>query len=134
MDGGRLPDDHPWAIVARGGAVALTLAVIAASVGPVQWLPRLLYSNNLEHFAAFYVLALAFAAARYRTSLRRVLVDIAGLATALEVARWLLPGPRMGNFNHWIADLGGILAFGAPVVVVAFRRGFRHAAPLDRDA
>src|SRR5258708_2175792 len=105
MDGGRLPDDHPWAIAARAGAVALAAAVTVASIGPAKWLPRLFYSNNLEHFAAFYVLALALSAARYRTPLRTVMRDVAGLATALEAARWLLPGPRVGNFNHWMADL-----------------------------
>lgn len=128
-----LNDDHALAITARAAAVACALAVIVASLGPSNWLPRLLYSNNLEHFAAFYVVALILYAARYRTSLMRVLGDAALLATVLEAAKWVLPGPRPANFQHWIADLGGILAAAAPVMATLFRRQFREDSPENID-
>jgi hypothetical protein len=104
--------------------VTFIAAVTLASLGPSAWLPRLLYSNNLEHFAAFYLVALAFCAARYRAPVLRVLRDTALLATLLEAVRWLLPGPRKGNFDHWVADLGGILAVAAPLIVTGFRQAF----------
>ena len=125
----QFPDDHILAIGIRTAAVLGVCALAVASVGPSSWLPKPLYSTNLEHFAAFYLLALAFAAARYRTSLTVILRDTGVLATALEAARWLLPGPRQGNFDHWMADLGGVLATGAPLFVAAFRRKFRYGAP-----
>ncbi len=128
MEDGRLPDDHIVAIGARITTVVIAVALAVASLCPPAWLPRLLYSNNLEHFAAFYILALTLSAARYRTRLVVIMRDAALLATALEAARWLLPGPRQGNINHWIADLGGVLAAAAPLVVSAFRRSFRYCA------
>lgn len=126
----RLAENHALAIGARAAAVLCALAIVAASLGPTTWLPRLLYSNNLEHFAAFYVVALIFYAARYRSSLGRVLRDVALLASVLEAARWVLPGPRPANFQHWIADLGGILAAAAPVLVTSFRNQFPKKPPL----
>jgi hypothetical protein len=124
MDKVLLADNHPLAITARAAAIACGVVIIVASLGPSSWLPHLLYSNNLEHFAAFYVVALAFSAARYRTPLVWVVRDVALLATVLEAAKWILPGPRKANFEHWIADLGGILALAAPMVIASFRRSF----------
>ena len=126
MEEGRLPDDHIVAIGARIATVAVAIALTVASFCPPTWLPRLLYSNNLEHFAAFYILALTLAAARYRSRMTVIMRDAALLATALEAARWILPGPRQGNIDHWMADLGGILAAAAPFVVAGFRRSFRY--------
>ncbi len=123
-----LADDHGLAIAARAAAVVCALAIVVASLGPSTWLPHLLYSNNLEHFAAFYVVALVFYGARYRTPLGRVLRDVALLASVLEAAKWMLPGPRPANFQHWIADLGGILAAAAPILATSFRRQFREAS------
>lgn len=124
MDNIRPADDHPLAIGARAAAVACAFAIAIASLGPSGWLPRLLYSNNMEHFAAFYVVTLAFCGARYRTSVAWVLRDLIILATVLEAVKWVLPGPRPANFQHWIADLGGSLAAVAPMVVADFRRRF----------
>ena len=124
MDKANLSDSHAFAISARAAALVCALAIVVASLGPSTWLPHLLYSNNLEHFAAFYVVALAFSAARYRAPLVRVLRDVAFLATALEAAKWVLPGPRKANFDHWIADIGGILALAAPMIVASFRNSF----------
>jgi len=122
-------DDNVLAIAARAVAVVCAIAVTFASLGPANWLPRLLYSNNLEHFAAFYVVALAFYAARYRAPLLRVLRDAAVFATLLEAAKLVTPGPRPASFDHWIADLGGILAASAPLLVGAFRRAFARRDP-----
>jgi len=133
MEQAELADNHAFAISARTAAVACALAIIVASLGPSSWLPHLLYSNNLEHFAAFYVVALAFSAARYRSPLVRVLRDVAILATVLEVAKWILPGPRKANFDHWIADLGGILALAAPMIIASFRSSFAPRRTAERS-
>jgi hypothetical protein len=124
----RRRDDNLLGIAARSAAVVCAVAVTFASLGPASWLPRLLYSNNLEHFAAFYVVALALYAARYRAPAHRVFRDAAIFATVLEVAKLVTPGPRPASFEHWVADLGGILAATAPLVVGAFRRSFTPRA------
>jgi hypothetical protein len=133
MDRARFADDHVLAVAARATAVGCAIAIVMASLGPTSWLPHLFYSNNLEHFAAFYFVALAFYAARYRTPLLKVLRDVALLASVLEAAKWVLPGPRPANFQHWIADLGGILAAVAPLQIQAFRSRFDRN-PADSDA
>jgi hypothetical protein len=129
MNSAPLADDHVLAVAARGAAAVCVAVIVVASLGPANWLPHLLYSNNLEHFAAFYVLALVFCAARYRTGLAHILRDTALVATMLEAAKWILPGPRKANFDHWMADLGGILAVAAPLVISAFRRSFDAPPP-----
>jgi hypothetical protein len=134
MDDFRLADNHALAVGARALAVVCALAIMVASLGPSTWLPHLLYSNNLEHFAAFYVVALAFYAARYRTPLLRVVRDVVLLATALEAVRWILPGPRPASFQHWVADLGGCLAAVAPMLVSDFRGHFHRNAPAGGES
>jgi hypothetical protein len=47
-------------------------AIAYASLMPGRFVPRLLYSYHLEHFAAFYVAALISAAAFPRTRLRKI--------------------------------------------------------------
>jgi hypothetical protein len=126
MDAVRFSDNHPLAITARAVALGCGIVIVVASLGPSNWLPRLLYSNNLEHFAAFYVVALALYTARYRTPLVKVVRDVALLASVLEMAKWVLPGPRPANFQHWMADLGGILAAAAPLQADAFRQLFKR--------
>jgi hypothetical protein len=125
---GRL-DNHPFAVAARVMAVGAAVTVTFASLGPISVLPKLLYSNNLEHFAAFYVVTLTLYAARYRARLARVVLDSIVFATILEAARLVMPGPRPANFEHWMADLGGILAAAAPVVAAGFRRSFLSSSP-----
>jgi hypothetical protein len=134
LDKVRFADDHALAVTARALAVVCAIAIVVASLGPSNWLPHLLYSNNLEHFAAFYVVALAFYTARYRAPLMKVLRDVALLATVLEIAKWVLPGPRPANFQHWMADLGGILAAAAPLLAEGFRRQFEPRQPSEQPS
>jgi hypothetical protein len=92
---------------------------------PSGWMPRVFYSYHLEHFAAFYLVALSMAAARYRASLYRVLTDIAILATALEGVRLFIPSHQLYVVEDWVADLGGALAALTPIVIGDFRKSFR---------
>jgi hypothetical protein len=48
--------------------------------------------------------------------------DVAIFATALEAARLIPAGIRPASFEHWMADLGGILAALAPLQAAQFRR------------
>ena len=122
-------DNSGLAIAARAAVIICAILVTGASFCPPAWLPQLFYSNNLEHFAAFYIVALGFCAARYRAPLVRVLRDVAIFATVLEAVRLIYPGPRPANFDHWVADLGGILAAAAPMLVSKFRWSFRPRLP-----
>jgi hypothetical protein len=121
-------DNDPLAVAARVAFLALIAAVSFASLAPTTWIPRLLYSYHLEHFAAFYLTALSMAAARYRAGLNRVLLDLVILASLLEGVRAFTPAHQLTAAEDWIADLGGGLAALTPIMVGGFRKSFSGVA------
>jgi hypothetical protein len=126
-------DSSPLAILARVLMVVTVAAICLASLAPSQLIPRFLYSYHLEHFAAFYLVALSMAAARYRLSVPRVLLDVALLATVLEGARLFTPSRQLYVAEDWVADLGGAMAALSPVLIGDFRRSFTRP-PAERFA
>ena len=116
-------------MVARVAFLAVIAALCFASLAPAGWLPRVLYSYHLEHFAAFYLVALTMAAARYRASIYRVMTDIAVLATVLEGLRLFIPSHQLYVAEDWVADLGGALAALSPMVIGDFRKSFNRPPP-----
>ena len=117
-------DCDTLAIVARASLLLMIAAICFASLAPAGWMPRVLYSYHLEHFAAFYLVALAMAAARYRTSVYRVLLDVTVLATMLEAVRLFIPSHQLYVAEDWIADVGGALAALTPILIGNFRKSF----------
>jgi len=126
-------DNDPLAMVARVSFLVVVAAICFASLAPAGWMPRVLYSYHLEHFAAFYLVALSMAAARYRASVYRVLTDIAVLATVLEGLRLFIPSHQLFVAEDWVADLGGALAALSPMVIGDFRRSFRTDPPAPAE-
>ena len=113
-------------MVARVAFLAVIAALCFASLAPAGWLPRVLYSYHLEHFAAFYLVALTMAAARYRANVYRIMADIAVLATVLEGLRLFIPSHQLYVAEDWVADLGGALAALSPMVIGDFRKSFNR--------
>ncbi len=122
-----LADSALPAIFMRALSLAATLVLVTASLAPN--VPQLLYSFHLEHFAAFYVVTLLAAAARYRTRLRRLAIDILLLAAALELIRGFTPAHRLTSAEDFVADVGGMLAAMAPLVIARFRDLFSPTPP-----
>jgi hypothetical protein len=122
-------DNHPLAMLARVAFLVVAAAICFASLAPSGWMPRVLYSYHLEHFAAFYLVALSMAAARYRANVYRVMLDIAVLATVLEGLRLFIPSHQLFVAEDWVADLGGALAALSPIVIADFRKSFRQDDP-----
>jgi hypothetical protein len=122
-------DNDPLAMVARAAFLLVVAGICFALLAPSGWMPRVLYSYHLEHFAAFYLAALSMAAARYRANVYRVMVDIAILATVLEGVRLFIPSHQLFVVEDWVADLGGALAALSPIVIGDFRRSFRPERP-----
>jgi hypothetical protein len=126
---GRYPDAGPLAVLARLSFLLAVVAIVVAVFLPRAMVPQILRSHYLEHFAAFYVAELAALAALPRVRLRRTATGLALFATALE-ATHLLSGARLGPLvQNWVADLGGLSAAGAPIVVERFRRRFPAPPP-----
>ncbi|HEY2662194.1 MAG TPA: hypothetical protein VGI79_20925 [Caulobacteraceae bacterium] len=117
-------DSGFWAMTARIGFLLVIGAVVFASTAPVGWVPRLLFSRHLEHFAAFYVAALMAAAAMPRAKLMRLGVALTLFAAALELMRMIPSQHRVWEIADWQADFGGILAALAPIIAEKFRASF----------
>ena len=117
-------DSGLLAILARLSLLGAALAIIVAVFLPPWMVPNFVRSNYLQHFAAFYVLMLAGLAAMPRRRLRRITVYIAAFATALEATHLFGGAAFYPLVRNWVADLGGITAALAPVVVERFRRRF----------
>jgi hypothetical protein len=112
------------AVLARLTFLASGLGIATAVFLPPSMVPQLMHSHYLEHFAAFYVATLFGLAAMPRTRLRIVAVGYVGFATALEALHLFAGAPLRPLVDNWVADLGGLLAAIAPVLVERFRRRF----------
>jgi len=122
-------DNHPLAMIARAVFLLVVAGLCFVLLAPSGWMPRVLYSYHLEHFAAFYLVALSMAAARYRANVYRVMTDIAILATVLEGVRLFIPSHQLYVVEDWVADLGGALAALSPILIGDFRKSFRPERP-----
>ena len=124
--GGWYPDSGFWAVAARIGLVLAAIAIAYASLAPGRYVPRLLYSYHLEHFAAFYVLCLMATAAFPRAQLRALGLACMLIAAMLEGGQVVMAG-RAGieAYQNWLADVGGAFAAVLPIAVGRFRRLFR---------
>ena len=63
-------------------------------------------------------------AAMPRTPLRRLGIGFVLFATGLESSHLLAGAAFRPLLDNWVADLGGLAAAGAPVVIERFRRRF----------
>ena len=120
------PDTGPLAVLARVALIGCVAALVYATVMPGSAVPKLFYSNNLEHFAAFYVGALTAAAAFPRRRLRWLTLAFGLFALGLESLR-LLGGFTPRVVEMWCADFGGVMAAYVPMAVERFRRLFPRA-------
>ena len=121
---GRYPDTGPLAVFARLAFLGSILAIVIAVFLPAEFVPRFARSHYLEHFAAFYVAALFAFAAFPRKQLRRVIAGIVVFGTLLESTHLFAGAPIGPLIDNWVADMGGLAAAVAPVVVERFRRRF----------
>jgi hypothetical protein len=126
---GRYPDTGPLAVLARLAFLGSILAIMVAVFLPPQFVPKFARSHYLEHFAAFYVAALFAFAAMPRTQLRRVATAFVLFGLALEATHLLAGAALAPLIDNWVADMGGLTAAVAPIVVERFRRRFPRRAP-----
>jgi ribose/xylose/arabinose/galactoside ABC-type transport system permease subunit len=118
------PDTGPLAVGARLAFALLILGIAGASLIPPGIVPRFLGSLHLEHFAAFYLLALATAAACPRTQLRKILVTLMGFAIVLELMRVFVGARPVSSMEDLFADIGGMWSALIPIVIGRFRLMF----------
>ena len=73
-------------------------------------------------------IALLALAAMPRTQLRRVGTGFVAFGVLLESTHLLAGAPLWPLVDNWVADMGGLAAALAPVVVERFRRRFQPRA------
>jgi hypothetical protein len=125
---GRYPDTGPLAVLARLVFLGALLAIVVTVFLPRAMVPQFVRSHYLEHFAAFYVVTLFAIAAMPRTQLRRIGAGFVVFAVLLEATHLLARAPVWPLVDNWVADMGGLAAAFAPVVVERFRRRFPKRA------
>lgn len=125
---GDYPRTGPLAILARLAYLWAALAIVLAVLMPPEHVPNFVYSHNLQHFAAFYVLMLCGAAALPNLYLQPLTVLHLAFATVLEAFHLFAGAPQQAVFEAWAADVGGIFAALAPMVVERFRRRLSRLA------
>jgi uncharacterized membrane protein YccC len=121
---GRYPDTGPVAVLARLTFLGAILAIVVAVFLPPELVPRFARSHYLEHFAAFYVAALCAFAALPRAKIRRIAVGFVIFAVLLESSHLLAGAPLWPLIDNWVADVGGLAAAIAPLIVQRFRQRF----------
>ena len=111
-----------WTLAALGGLAWGLIAVIFASIGPSQFIPRIFYSYHIEHFAAFYVIFLLAAAGLPNVRLHHIIFAALLMALILATVRLAIPRHRFSDFEDLCADIAGIAAGVAPMLVARLRR------------
>jgi hypothetical protein len=120
-------DTGPLAVLARLTFLVVITAIVVATLAPGWLVPQLLYSHNLEHFAAFYVATVAALAALPHAQVRRIAVAYMLFSLVLQFVQVFREATPQGALENWVADTGGIAAAVAPVVVERFRQAVARA-------
>ena len=121
------PDTGGWAVLGRVSLVVATLALLFAAFAPAG-APLEVYARGPEGVAAFYLLALAAAAAFVRRSALHLAAILAVAALLVELSHGGAPPYAPGRLQAWGTDAAGVLAALIPVGLARFRGRFR---PLD---
>ena len=117
------PYSTPWMIAALAVGAWGLLAVAFASLAPVGLVPHIFYSYHVEHFAAFYLLAIFAAAGLPRQTLTTLSLGLIAFAIVLEIIRMLTPTHRLTSAEDLICDIAGVMAAYAPILIGRFRDG-----------
>lgn len=104
------------------------LAFIAyATLSPIEFRP-VIAGPQLEHFAAFALMGLAFGLA-YPKRMLFVVAIVVGSAVCLEALQLLTPDRHGRVIDASVKTIGGISGIGVSQIVLLFLRSFRSVAP-----
>ena len=111
-----------WSAVA--GRLAFAAALGAVVYAEFFHTHRLFASTHVAHFAGFYLLAFASAAAAKRIPLLTLGCFIAAFAVLMELIRAAIWLPLNTGYLDWIGDTAGIIAALAPMLLQKIRLSF----------
>jgi len=118
----RRPDVTLVTIAAFAGLAWALIALAYASLAPAQYVPRIFQNYHVEHFAAFYIVALLSSAALPRARLEQISVSLALLAAVFAGFRITTLVHRLFYAEDLLCDLAGIFAALTPMAVSHFRQ------------
>jgi hypothetical protein len=112
-----------WTFATLASLAWALMAVIFAWLAPPGDAPRIFNDRHIEHFAAFYVVALLSAAALPMVRLVRIGMWLSAMAGVLALIRSVAWAHGFGYWDDWSCDVGGVLAALVPIVIGRFRAG-----------
>jgi hypothetical protein len=121
---GPYPVGGPLAVLARIAFLGAVAAIVVAVFLPARLVPDFVHSHYLQHFAAFYVAALFGLAAMVRSRTRAIASWCLAFATLLEASHLLAGAELRPLIRNWVADVGGLAAAFAPLIIERFRQRF----------
>jgi hypothetical protein len=116
------PNTWLWTIAAVAGLVWALIALLFASLGPHEYVPRVFSNYHVEHFVAFYVVTVLAAAGLPRAPLFQIGTGLGLMAVAIGIVRAFIPNHWVENLEDLISDLSGIVCAVAPILVGRFRQ------------
>jgi hypothetical protein len=123
MPQGKLaPNTWLWTIAAAASLVWALIALLFASLGPHEYVPRVFSNYHVEHFAAFYVVTVLASAGLPRTRLFHIGTSLALMAVAIGIVRAFIPNHWVENVEDLVSDLSGVVCAIAPILVGRFRQ------------
>jgi hypothetical protein len=115
------PTTWLWTVGAASALVWGLIALVAASIGPAQFVPHIFFSYRVEHFMAFYAITILAAVGLPGTRLTFIGASMVVLAAALELVRTAIPPHQMSTMRDYSADVGGVVAAVLPIIVGRLR-------------
>jgi hypothetical protein len=106
-----------WTLAALAGLAWALIALAYASLAPSGSVPQIFHNYHVEHFAAFYVVALLSAAALPTVSLLRIGLVLGLIAGGFALFRIFELVDKVFYVEDLGCDIAGILAAFAPIVV-----------------
>jgi hypothetical protein len=111
-----------WSLAALAGLVWALIGLAYASLAPSADIPRVFQNYHIEHFAAFYVVALLSAMALPHVRMMRIGLVLCCLAAAFALFRVLALINRVFYVEDLACDISGTLAALVPILLGGFRR------------
>lgn len=113
------------AVAALGALAWAVIGVTFASLTTHPVVHHIFQSTHIEHFAAFYVLALLAVAGLPVFRTHWILVTVVVFAVTLELIRMSIPLHQERALADLFCDLAGVAAVLAPMMVDKLRLAFR---------
>lgn len=110
-----------WTIAAFAALAWALIGLAYASFAPAEQVPRIFQNYHVEHFAAFYIVALLASAALPQMRLTHIGLVLALLAALLASFRLIAVVHKPFDVEDLLCDIAGVFGALAPIIVGRLR-------------